>query len=461
MTQLPSDALVVFGASGDLAFKKIFPALQAMVVRGVLDAPIIGVGRTPWNDQQMRDRARESIQTHGTYDQDEFERMARMMRFVSGDYADDATFGALKKALGSCARPLHYLAIPPSAFPEVVNGLKRVGCVEGARVAVEKPFGRDLTSAQALNRTLHAAFPESSIFRIDHYLGKEAVQNLLYFRFANSFFEPLWNRDHVDCVQITMAESFGVQGRGRFYEEAGAIRDVIQNHLLQVTAILAMDAPVGRDVEATRDEKARVLKAIAPLDARNVVRGQFKGYRDQAGVAPDSTVETFAAVRLEVNTWRWAGVPFYIRAGKCLARTVTEVVVDLKEPPRSVFGEHMGNCNYMRFQLSPEVVIAIGLRVKRPGEGMVGRQNELLATESADGSMLPYERLLGDALRGDGSLFGREDSIEAQWRVVDPVLKSSEPPRIYQPGSWGPSEADRLIADAHGGWQDPRGGRGS
>jgi glucose-6-phosphate 1-dehydrogenase len=366
------------------------------------------------------------------------------------------TFERLRRELGPAERPLHYLAIPPSAFSTVVDGLAHSGCAMNARVAVEKPFGRDLKSARGLNQTLHEVFPESSIFRIDHYLGKEPVLNLLYFRFANLSLESVLDRDHVDHVQITMAESFGVQGRGKFYEETGAIRDVIQNHMLQLVAILAMDSPVGEDVEAIRDEKARILKAIAPLDAEHVVRGQFRGYRDEPGVARDSRVETFAAVQLRIESWRWAGVPFFVRAGKCLPVNAIELRVELKRPPRDVFRERAQSTQYLRFRIGPDVTaIALGIRVKRSGEAMAGREVELLASEDQARDMLPYERLLGDALRGDAGLFAREDTIELQWRIVDPVLALEAPPSPYEPGSWGPAEADRLVAAIPGGWRKP------
>jgi glucose-6-phosphate 1-dehydrogenase len=449
-----SDALVFFGATGDLAYKQIFPALQAMVARHHLNAPVIGVAGRPWTSDQLRERARQSLQEHGAFDAAAFARFAAQLSYVGGDYNDPATYARLRAALGSASRPLYYLAIPPSLFPTVVEQLARAGITAGARVVVEKPFGRDLASAQALNAILTAAFPERAIFRIDHYLGKEPVQNLLYLRFANSFLEPIWNRDHVASIQITMAEAFGVADRGKFYDEAGAIRDVIQNHLLQVTALLTMEPPAVYGAPGLRGEKSRILNAISPLRPEDVVRGQYAGYRQVAGVAPDSTVETYGAVRLRLETWRWAGVPIYIRAGKCLPVTAVEVLVELREPPQAVFGIERGHPNHLRFRLSPNVETALGARTKLPGEAMQGTDIELMAASYPGEEMAAYERLLGDAMRGDPTLFAREDAVEGAWRVVDPVLGDATPLHPYAPGTWGPAEADALIA-GDGGWHDP------
>ncbi|HEY2745044.1 MAG TPA: glucose-6-phosphate dehydrogenase [Polyangia bacterium] len=441
-----SDAFVFFGATGDLANKKIFPALHSMIRRGHLDVPIIGVAKQGWTVDQLRERARSSVQEHGGgVDEAAFAKLSAQLRYVDGDYGSAATFAELRKALGDARHPIHYLAIPPDMFPVVVEHLGKAGCAADARVIVEKPFGRDLQSAQALNRTLRGTFDEASIFRIDHYLGKEAVQNLEYFRFANTFLEPIWNRNHVQSVHITMAEDFGIKGRGAFYEEAGAIRDVVQNHMLQVLAMLAMEPPAGSDSESIRDEVVKVFRQTRPLDPSSVVRGQFVGYRNEPGVAADSDVETYAAVRLQLDSWRWKGVPFFIRAGKCLPVTATEVLVRLTRSPLSRFGDAEGNC--VRLRLTPDVIISLGVRVKKPGEEMVGEPTELVFMHhpSTD-EMSAYERLLGDAMNGDATLFAREDAVEAAWAIVQPVLGDVVPLHPYQPGTWGPAEATRLTA---------------
>jgi glucose-6-phosphate 1-dehydrogenase len=455
MTQPVSDALVFFGATGDLAFKQIFPALQAMIRRGHLDLPIIGMGRSNLSKDQFIARARDSIEQHSKLDAEAFGKLASRLQYVSGDYQDDATYQQLKAALGDARHPLHYLAIPPEMFENVIKGLARSGCAKNSRVIVEKPFGRDLASAQALNQVLLQAFPADDIYRIDHYLAKEPVQNLLYFRFANSFLEPIWNHKHIANVQITMAESFGVQGRGNFYESVGAIRDVIQNHLLQVVALLAMDAPADHHTDATRDAKLRVFQAMQPISPEQTVRGQFRAYKAEPGVAADSAVETFAALRLNIDNARWAGVPFYIRAGKELPLTATEVMVTLQPPPHQVFDTlGAGKANYFRFRIGPDALISMGARVKLAGEAMAGEPVELAAQRHPGDEMAPYERLFGDAIQGDASLFARYDSIEAAWRIVTPILGSNAAPEVYEAQSWGPAAADRLIA-ADGGWHNP------
>ncbi|HEX3269756.1 MAG TPA: glucose-6-phosphate dehydrogenase [Ktedonobacterales bacterium] len=450
-----SDVLVFFGATGDLAYKQIFPALQAMARHGHLDIPVIGVARSSWTDDQLRARARESVTEHGGLDEAAFARLASLLHYQSVDYTDPTSFQHLRQALDGARNPIFYLAIPPEAFTNVVGHLANSGCAENARVIVEKPFGRDLASARALNETLRRHFSEENIFRIDHYLGKEAVQNLLYFRFANSFLEPIWNNNYIHSVQLTMAETFGVEGRGAFYEEAGAIRDVIQNHLLQLVALLTMEAPGRGDLDGVRDAKAEAFKAMRSVQPEDLVRGQYSGYRDEPGVASDSTVETFAALRLFMLNQRWAGVPILIRAGKRLPQTVVEVWIQLKRPPENVFSEASpGLPNYLRFRVSPNVQLALGARVKTPGEAMVGSGVELMFQEHPGDEMAPYERLLNDAIHGVKTLFAREDSVEEAWRVVDPVLGNVVPVLPYESYTWGPPEAGGLAVEV-GGWRNP------
>ena len=456
MSNLLSDAIVFFGASGDLAYKQIFPALLRLVRDEGMHVPIIGVAKSGWTLQNLKDRAKDSLEKHGGVDPDSLQLLTNLLRYVDGDYQDEGTFIQLRKELGTAQRPLHYLAVPPSLFAVVAEGLAKSGCATNGRLVIEKPFGHNQATASELNRVLSQYFPEENIFRIDHYLGKEPVQNILYTRFANPILEPTWNRSYVSSIQITMAEDFGVQDRGKFYDETGAIRDVLQNHMLQVLANLTMNPPTGQEHEAARDQKAGLLKAVRPLDSEHIVRGQYNGYQKVPGVRANSSVETYVAVKLQIDTWRWADVPIYIRVGKMLPVTATEIMMEFKRPPFEVFHEIVPSSScHLRMRIGPNIAIGLGLRAKVPGERMIGQDVELILNEQADATMPPYQRLLGDAFAGNGDLFARQDFVDAQWRVVEGILDNVTPLYRYEPGTWGPEEAGRLIGN-DGPWIDVR-----
>jgi glucose-6-phosphate 1-dehydrogenase len=456
MNEAHSDAFVFLGASGDLAYKQIFPALQSMIKRGHLDVPVIGVAKSGWNLDKLRARAKDSLEKHGGLDQAAFAKLSSLLQYIDGDYADPGTFVELKEKLGAARRPLYYLAIPPNLFSTVSNSLAKAGCIDDARVVVEKPFGRDLASAKQLNKTLHEHFNEDSIFRIDHYLGKEPVQNLIYLRFANPIVSAAWSKEHIESVQITMAEKFDVADRGKLYDEEGAIRDVVQNHMLQLISCLGMECPENKSHSSVCNERARLIKSIRTLEPKDVVRGQFVGYHDQAGVAKDSTVETFAALKFEIDNDRWRGVPFYVRAGKCMPVTITEVMIRFKRPDHPVLDESSTDINgHFRFRLSPREQTALGTKVKKPGEKMIGETAELVLHEAPRNEMPPYERLLGDAMNGDATLFSREDSVEAAWRILDPILGNITPVYPYEKGTWGPPEVNEKIKPENG-WHNPK-----